>query len=160
MDRFEEKLKDSLTKKIKLPNEYKYIIRNALYKENEEKRRRHRFIKILAMSCTFLLLITSVVGAVNLSRYIYNYYSDNKGMDEAIKEGYIDESNMEYVASSNVEEIEALNTEIKIKDMLMDDHNLSFTFSVKFAFIFSLLISSVILCGTKVNIQFLLIQSG
>lgn len=131
MDSFEEKLKNILSEKIDLPNDYKYVVRNTLYEKNKRKHKQYRFVKIFAISCSCLILITSIVGAINISNYIQNFYNDNKGMDDAIKEGYIDEPNMEYVNSSKVEDIHAINTEIKIKNMLMDDHNLSFTFSIK-----------------------------
>ena len=134
MNNIEDKIKKALSEDIELPNDYKYIIRNTLKERKNEKMKRNRVIKILATSCACLAITTSLVYAKDISNFVQNFFNHNNGMDKAISNGYIDEPDMEYVGSKEVPtnniDIDARNTEIKIKNMLMDDYNLSFTFSL------------------------------
>jgi len=135
LNNIEDKIKKALSEDIELPNDYKYIIRNTLKERKNEKMKRNRVIKILATSCACLAITTSLVYAKDISNFVQNFFNHNNGMDKAISNGYIDEPDMEYVGSKEVPtnniDIDARNTEIKIKNMLMDDYNLSFTFSLK-----------------------------
>lgn len=135
MNNIEDKIKKALSEDIEIPNDYKYIIRNTLKERKNEKMKRNRVIKILATSCACLAITTSLVYAKDISNFVQNFFNHNNGMDKAISNGYIDEPDMEYVGSKEVPtnniDIDARNTEIKIKNMLMDDYNLSFTFSLK-----------------------------
>lgn len=135
MNNMEDKIKKALSENIELPTDYKYIIRNTLKERSDVKMKRNRVIKVLATSCACIVITTSLVYAKDISNFVQNFFNHNKGMDTAIQNGYIDEPDMEYVGSKEVKTnntvIEAIDTEIKVKNMLMDDYNLSFTFSLK-----------------------------
>lgn len=138
MKNIEFEIKNILSQDIELPSKYKYIIRNAL-KESEEKNAcsYKNVFKIVTAACACMIIATSIVYAKDISTFIYHFFNNNRGMNLAINEGYIDETNTEYANSQNVEAndngiiIDAQDTEIKVENMLMDDYNLSFTFSVK-----------------------------
>lgn len=130
MNNIEEKIEKALSQDIELPSDYKYIIRHTLRKRSDVKMKKNKIMKILATGCACVVITTSLVYAKDISNVIKNFFNHNKGMDVAIQEGYIDEPEMEYVNSTKTE-ISTTNTAIKVKNMLMDDHNLSFTFSIK-----------------------------
>ena len=127
MNNIEEKIEKALSQDIELPSDYKYIIRHTLRKRSDVKMKKNKIMKILATGCACVVITTSLVYAKDISNVIKNFFNHNKGMDVAIQEGYIDEPEMEYVNSTKTE-ISTTNTAIKVKNMLMDDHNLSFTF--------------------------------
>ena len=130
MNNIEEKIEKALSQDIELPSDYKYIIRHTLRKRRNVEMKKNKIMKILATGCACVVITTSLVYAKDISNVIKNFFNHNKGMDVAIQEGYIDEPEMEYVNSTKTE-ISTTNTAIKVKNMLMDDHNLSFTFSIK-----------------------------
>lgn len=137
MNDIEYKIKNVLLQDIEIPSDYKYIIRNTL-KEKKEIHRSNQLVKILATGCICIIVTISIAYAKDISNFINIFFNHNRGIDLAINEGYIDNPNMNYVHSGKVEGydnnkiiINAADTEIKVKNMLMDDYNLSFTFSIK-----------------------------
>lgn len=126
---------DIVTKEINKPEEYKQAIRSAFDKKTYKQ---SKFSKIVVTVCSLLIVITGIAYATDIKEFVIkNFYTNDKGMDTAIQNGYIDETEKEYVTSEEIEaiinntSIEAYDTEIGIKNMLMDDYNLSFTFSIK-----------------------------
>lgn len=125
-----------VTKEINEPEGYEQAIRTAFDKNIHKK---SSFRKIAVTVCSLIIVITGVVNATDIKEFVIeHFYTADDGMDIAIENGYLDEQEIKPVSSS--EEIEATinnvsfdayNTEIGIKNMLMDDYNLSFTFSVK-----------------------------
>lgn len=138
MKDIECKIREILSQDIKLPSEYKHMIRNTLKETVPNKiYMKNRIFKVLATACVSLIVATSIVYAKDISNFIYHFFNNNRGLDLAVNEGYIDEPNAEYITPENIVAndsgmiIDASNTEIKVTNMLMDDYNLSFTFSVK-----------------------------
>lgn len=137
MKDMEDRIRNALLQDIELPSEYKYMIRNTLKIQERKTRRSTKLVKLLATACASIVIITSIVYAKDISNIIYQFFNNNKGMNFAISEGYIDEPNVNYIKSDEVigndngDIINAYNTEVKVKNMLMDDYNLSFTFLIK-----------------------------
>lgn len=82
--------------------------------------------------------MTGVVFATNYNKII-NYFGLGKGIDTAVESGYIEEPNMNYVASDSTLEDEAnatilnnIKTNVKIDNFLMDDLNLCVNFNFEF----------------------------
>jgi len=126
MDNLDRKLEQFYSENIELPEWYKYTIRNTLREENSKIYYKSKMTKSLVWAFSCLVLITTVVLATDngISNRIKNYFKVNKGMDTAIDNGYIAETDMKYIDSNN--------TEVKVTNYLMDDFNLSFMLDVKF----------------------------
>lgn len=120
-----------VTKKINEPQEYEMAIRDAFNKKTSKKQRGIRFATAI---CSVIIISTGVVYATEIKDFIIkNFYNYNSGVDTAIENGFIDEPEMNYTDSDDKEILNEnkSNTEIKVKNMLMDDYSLSFTFSLK-----------------------------
>lgn len=124
-----------VTKEINEPEGYEKAIRNAFDKNTHKK---SSFRKIAVTVCSLIIVITGVVNATDIKEFVIeHFYTANDGIDIAIENGYIDEPKIEPAFSDEIEaninnvSFDAYNTEIGIKNMLMDDYDLNFTFSVK-----------------------------
>ena len=120
-----------VTKKINEPQEYEMAIRDAFNKKTPKKQRSMRFATAI---CSVIIISTGVVYATEIRDFIIkNFYNYNSGVDTAIENGFIDEPEMNNSNSDNIDILngDISNTEIKVKNMLMDDYSLSFTFSLK-----------------------------
>ncbi len=140
MDPIEDTLKQILLKDIELPNSYKYTVRNTLKERKKDKVRRLQFTKIILAGCGCLLFTTTVFAFNNkkISHIVTDFFgSSHKGINTAIEHGYIDTPDMEYQTSNNISAtlnnkiIDCSDTQIKLKNILMDDLNLDITFSIK-----------------------------
>ena len=122
MDNFEKKLQGLFNENIELPHKYRYMVRNTLEHIRNKKSisRKRKFFKVAVAVCSCTLIMTTAVFAKNFYYHFFNY---NEGMDKAIEKGYIEETNMKYIASNG--------TEAKIENYLMDDFNLNFTIDIK-----------------------------
>ena len=120
-----------VTKKINEPQEYEMAIRDAFNKKTSKKQRGMRFATAI---CSVIIISTGVVYATEIKNFIIkNFYNYNSGVDTAIENGFIDEPEMNNFNSDNDDVLNGniSNVEIKVKNMLMDDYSLSFTFSLK-----------------------------
>lgn len=72
---------------------------------------------------TVISLITVSGGVVFASSLIKNFFNNSKGLDTAIENGYIQDQFENLTSNTN---------DITIKNLLMDDFNLSFTLEIKF----------------------------
>lgn len=116
-------LYDYFENNTKVPNSISNTIEHALYRN--KKTSITNIIKNIIITAISLLTIgSSIVFAKDIKEIVTHFFNNSKGIDTAIQNGYIEETNMEYVESSD--------TEIKINNILMDDYNLSFTMSIKF----------------------------
>ena len=126
--------------KEKVLNNLKSSIAMENFKEIERKNRRIK--KILQSTLTVAICgmsVTGIVFAKNISTKIYtNFFLTGQGMETAMKEGYIENANMEYKNSEATienaktgQKIEAADTKIKVSEFVMDDFNLSITFDVE-----------------------------
>ena len=98
--------------------------------------------KILQSTLTVMicsLSVTGIVFAKDISTKLYdNFFMTGKGMETAMNEGYIENTDMEYEnANTTVENtetgemIEDVETKVKVSEFVMDDFNLSITFDVE-----------------------------
>lgn len=131
LDKF---ITDVVTKKINEPEEYEMAIRTAFNKHSYKK---IHFNKIAVTICSLLILISGFAYATDIKEFISKYlYNFNKGVDTAIENGYFDETKTDYINSEKTETIingismDSYNTGIAVNNMLFDDYNLSFTFSI------------------------------
>lgn len=126
--------------KEKVLNDLKSNIAMENFKEVNRKNRKRR--RILQTTLTVIICgmsITGMVLAKDISTKIYqNFFLTGQGMETAMNEGYIENTNMEYENSeANIEntktgqKIEATDTKIKVSEFVMDDFNLSITFDVE-----------------------------
>lgn len=135
MKNLDDFITNIVKKEINEPEKYETSIRNAFNAKSYKKLKLKRMISAV---CSLLVITTGIVYASDIkelvSKYFYNF---NEGVDIAIENGYFDEPENEYANSNDVngfengDLVDASNTEIKVKDMIMDDYNLSFTFSIK-----------------------------
>src|SRR5699024_2602668 len=72
---------------------------------------------------TIISFITVGGGIVFASNTIKNFFNNSKGLDTAVENGYIEQGGEDVVSN---------NTDITVKNFLMDDFNLSFTLEMKF----------------------------
>ena len=120
-----------VTKKINEPQEYEMAIKEAFNKKIYKKQRGMKFATAI---CSIIIISTGVVYATDIKDFIIkNFYNYNQGIDTAIENGFIDEPEMNNSNSDNIDILngDISNTEIKVKNMIMDDYSLSFTFSLK-----------------------------
>ena len=104
-------------------------------------KKRERTKKILQSTLTVAmcsLSITGIVFAKDISNQIYNKYFTGKGVEKAINEGYIENTEMkEQSSNSTIQDeetgkiIEDNETKVKVSELIMDDFTLSMTFEVK-----------------------------
>lgn len=83
------------------------------------------------------LSLTGMVFAKDISTKIYNKYFTGKGVETAINEGYVANTEMEEQGSNSTiqnektgEIIEDNETTVKVSELIMDDFTLSMTFEV------------------------------
>ena len=124
-DEIDNKIRQIFSDNIELPYKYKNMIRNSLNKNKKGVDfMKNKTIKVIVTGCACLVITTAVVFAKDISSFVRNFFNTSEGIDTAIENGYILEPNMEYIVSEG--------TEAKIKNLLMDDYNLSFTAKLKF----------------------------
>ena len=98
-------------------------IETALYTERKRYNLMELIKKIIITIVSFFTVASGIVFAKDISNIIKNFFNDSKGLDTAIENGYI-QQNFENTVSNQ--------TDITLKNFLMDDFNLSFTFEMKF----------------------------
>lgn len=94
--------------------------------------------RVIITTTLGIFFISGVVFATNIDS-VKNYFRGlGNGIDSAVKHGYIENTEMDYIynnVSVNNEPdkiIDNINLEVKIEDFLMDDYNLSVEFNFKF----------------------------
>lgn len=94
--------------------------------------------KIAAVVC-LCLLTSGIVFAKDIQKYIINKFKLGNGIQTAIENGYIAETNNDYIScnthvvnSENKELLNDINLEIKINNYLIDDSNLSIEIRYKY----------------------------
>ena len=95
-------------------------IETAMYKN---KNKYGMTILIKKLIITIISFITVGGGIVFASNTIKNFFNNSKGLDTAVENGYIEQGGEDVVSN---------NTDITVKNFLMDDFNLSFTLEMKF----------------------------
>ncbi len=120
MDNLDRKIKHILSQNIstkEYQNTVYSILSNLPTQKNNKTIRFSKLYHILAIASCFTILISgTVLGKKFFIKYFYN---TNKGLDTAINHDYIDEPSKVTVESNE--------TTIQLKNILMDDFNLSFS---------------------------------
>lgn len=119
--------------------ELKIAISNFQKREDIVMRKpKKNILKTGIVACCMIGSLSGMVFAKDISTKIYeNFFHNGEGMVTAMNEGYIETPEMEYENSvatieddETGEKIEDLETSVKIDEFVMDDFNLSMTFSV------------------------------
>lgn len=132
MDEFEKNIKNILSQDIEIPEHYTNAIKTAF---DKKKKHSYNLLKVAAVICIGITATGGIVFATK--KYIKDTkeksFGIGKEINTAIENGYIQNTNMDYV-SSNVITIEGKQYTIgtKITDFLMDDINLSAHFEFEF----------------------------
>lgn len=126
-DFLDKKIKNAFIEKIDKPKEYNLAIKNALINENKiNSWKKTNSLKKVACFLLIILLATSIVFSKDISAFLNKYLlkmNSNKGVQEAIDNGYIQEINTKHINSNGVN--------IRIKEILMDDFNLLILFDIE-----------------------------
>lgn len=116
----------------------KIAISNVKKEDIVMKKSKLHMGKFIGIAAGVIISMTGVVVATNYNKII-NYFGLGKGIDTAVKNGYIESPNMDYISSiatiANEENTLTLNniqTNVKIDNFLMDDLNLSVNFIFEF----------------------------
>ena len=127
------KIKNEIIDDVKM----KMAISNFQKQELKKISRKKTIFDTVAIASMITISVSGMVFAKDISTQIYNKFSNGKGVETAINEGYIEETNMESTNSKTVTQnietgqiIEDTNTSIKVDEFLMDDFWLSLTFDV------------------------------
>ena len=117
----DKRITDIVNKKINEPHSFENAIIHALDNVDNDK---FNIRKMAVAICTTLIITTGIVHANEIRDYIITefYYNHDQGIDEAINNGYIDlidENQIAFGIKSDEISIEAYETDIIIKDMLI-----------------------------------------
>lgn len=116
----------------------KIAISNLLGEEKmKEKKKIGDKIKPMVAGIVMMVSLSGMVFAKDISNRIYNQYFTGAGIEKAMNEGYVENTQMEE-QNSNVsieneetgEIIESNETSMKVSELIMDDFTLSMTFEV------------------------------
>lgn len=116
----------------------KIMIANLLAEEEIKKERKiGDMVKPMVAALVMMVSLSGMVFAKDISYKICNQYFTGSGVEKAINEGYIENTEMEEQNSNSTTEneetgevIEDHETSIKVSDLVMDDFTLSMTFEV------------------------------
>lgn len=116
----------------------KIAISNLLEEEKmKNKTKIVDIIKPMIAASVMLVSLSGIVFAKEISNKIYNKYFTGTGVEKAINEGYIENTQMEEQNSNSTIEneetgqiIEDNETSIKVSELIMDDFTLSMIFEV------------------------------
>lgn len=128
------KNKEEILKELK----EKIAISNLLEEEEMKKELKTiDIIKPMVAASVMIISLSGMVFAKDISKHIYNKYFTGKGIEKAVNEGYIQNTEMEEQYSEakihNEETgqiIEDNETSVKVSELIMDDFTLSMTFDV------------------------------
>lgn len=124
-DDFDEKLFNFFKNNIEVPKKIEAGIWKVTLKSNTKNK---KFIDIKKVAVILFSISTITVGTVfatHINQFISNIFNDNKGVETAIQNNYIEE-NLKTVAA------ESQNTRIDATHMLFDNHTLDINFLVQF----------------------------
>ena len=127
MKREDEIIKEALNINLKIPEKYNDMISETLrcLPIKKKKNKIEQKVKFaIASVCCGLFLATGIVYADKITDSITNFFNNNRGIDKAIENGYIEFENIEDVISNE--------TNINVNNFVMDDYNLSLTFNLDF----------------------------
>lgn len=116
----DKRIEQGIRKEIEKPDKYKEIIKNAL--ENEKYNSYYKFKKVACL--LILIFCVSTVFGKEIFAFINSIMKkySNTGIQEAIDNGYIQYSNKDKTKENGIV--------VSIKEILMDDYNLSILFDL------------------------------
>lgn len=119
-DELDKKIEQGIKKEIKKPDKYKETIQNAL--KNEKYNSYYKFKKVACL--LILIFFVSAIFRKEIFAYIDSIMKkySNTGVQEAIDNGYIQYSNKDKAEENGIV--------VSIKEILMDDYNLSILFDL------------------------------
>ncbi len=117
----DEKIASILKADIYEPDSYTKAIQTAL--KIKKKRKQISISKVIAVITAGSVVIGGLAYAKEIKELISRLFNDNLGVDTAVQNGYISTPNIKFASAEG--------TEIEVKNMLMDDKNLSFIFQLK-----------------------------
>lgn len=128
MMNYNDKIETILNEDIEVTKRFNKMIETTLDNLPNNKKSHmnqpHRLkLVIVATFCT-LFLSTGIVFAKDIIKFAKDIFSNTSiGVNKAIENGYIQDSNMEYIENNKIE--------IKIDKIIMDDYNLDIAFNIK-----------------------------
>lgn len=130
MDETEKKIKEILSQKLEIPSHYTNTIKTALNNKYS-----FNFLKIAAVICICITVTGGIAFATKdyIKDFLKNSFGIGKEIDTAVEYGYIEKTDMEYIASDATIDGEQYVINTRITDFLMDDINLSVHFDFEFA---------------------------
>lgn len=143
MDELDKKIESTFKSKsndYKLSNKFINRVNETLTTLPNKRKKYTRNIKVvLATSCCSLMLVSGIVFAKDIQEYIINKFKLGKGIQTAVENGYIAETNNDYLShNTNVVNPQSkkllndINLGIKINTYLIDNSNLSLEIKYKF----------------------------
>ena len=125
-----------------IKQKFKLAIAISEEKKNNEfinKKINFDYKKIGLVACACLVLITGGVFATDIKEYIVDKFKLGKGIQTAIENGYIAETNEDYISCStsvispkSEQSLNNINIGIKINSYLIDNSNLSIEIKYKY----------------------------
>lgn len=116
---------------IPIPDKYNTMIyetlknlpeRNVVKIKRRETNNSSKTKILVAAACCTMFLTTGIVFADEITRAVKNIFNYSKGVEKAIENDYIE------VPAQQIAESNGIN--IEVKNFLMDDYDLSFTFKI------------------------------
>ncbi len=140
MNNIDEKIRKILSAEQIPPVRYDYKIKNTLNDLKTQKKSNFKILKICVSSvCCSIILLTGVAFAKDIENYIKNKFKLGKGIETAIENGYIAESEEEYIFYDTIIEddksselLDNVKIGIKVNNYLIDDSNLSIEIKFKY----------------------------
>lgn len=124
--------------KIRQMTKDKITVSNFQNDNVMEKNSKKSNIKRIAIAvCLCMILSTGILFQNDVKAFI-KYCFGNKGVDIAAENGYVEETNMNFIdtedaqASNDTQIVNDVNVSVKLDEFVMDDINLSSSFSFKF----------------------------
>lgn len=117
------KMSRAKAKILKRFNE-EFELDNLNEKKVSNTKKIHKMKLLIVISFCTLSITTSIVFAKDIMNFVKGIFPNvSDGVENAIENGYIQDSQMEYIENDKIE--------IKIDNILMDDYNLDIAFNIK-----------------------------
>lgn len=140
MNDIDEKIRKILSEEQIPPRRFDCKIKNTLNDIKTKKKSNLKILKVCISSvCCSIILLTGVVFAKDIKEYIIDKFKLGKGIQTAIENGYIAETNNDYISYNtsvvnpkSEQLLNNINIGIKINNYLIDNSNLSIEIKYKY----------------------------
>ena len=124
MDNIDKKIQEIVTKEIHPSENYKNTINSTLQSLENKKYSNNRLRMAIASVCVSAFLISGVVFAKDIERYVKKIFNNStEAIDSAVEEGYVQEIKDDFTYDNGFG--------IKIDNILLDNVNLIFSLLYK-----------------------------